>query len=396
MKKIVLILALMILITPVMALETLTKDNFATPDTEIKPEKSYYFPGDELSVEYVITPKNDDDMVLIGGDGNDDRRYAFSTALNDPFWTIGVNYYIGSKKEDYTGRKVRVDVKYFEIEEGKGVRSIEVNMTGKVPEVSSRLEVIDVVNVSIEEAEEDALPPLTVKVVNTQKFGEDIQKLRDDANSLKSDLDSAGVKYSQSDFDEINSLLDEVQSLVNNGKYLDADSKLKQAEDLLNQIASQADRLKAETIRDELKEKLDDAYLNLSILEVALNKVENSKNYTKYLQSYAELKSQYDSLKKDFDSADDLIGDGKYADAYNSLKDIEDDIEMLLRDTSNLKANVEAEAEKTPTGGFSLPGFEFNLPISPLYLVGIIVGAVVVVVIAIKLKGRRGKWDELR
>ncbi|AAB90313.1 coiled-coil domain-containing protein [Archaeoglobus fulgidus] len=401
MKKLMLILCLVVLIAPTAALETLTKDNFATPDTQVSPEKDYYFPGDTVSVDYIILPKTEDDMKLIGGeDYKTPRTYTFETALENPYWTIVIRYNYGSatKSEDFTGNKVKVDVYGLVIEgELKGVKYIEANLTGRIPSVTERVEEIDLVSVSVEQAEEDALPPLTVKVVNVQKFSEDISKVRADADKLKSDLDSAGVSYNQSDFDEVYSLLDEAYNLYIQGKYLEADDKINQAEEKLDEIASQADRLKAETLRSKLKDSLDNAYLNLSMLEVALNKIENSQNYTNYLQSYAELKSRYDDVKKDYDAADDLYKDGKYSDAYNSFKELEDDISSLLSDIMTLREKVDAEVTSSPTqGGFGLPALNVELPISPLYLAAALVVAAVAIVAAIKLRGGRRKWDELR
>ncbi|MBO8179048.1 MAG: hypothetical protein H0Z19_00980 [Archaeoglobus sp.] len=396
MKKIVAVLLLLILATPALALETLTKDNFDTPETEIKPGKDYYLPGDEVTVTYRITPNTDDDMELIGGERDNPRTYTFETSLESTKWIIAVNYYLGSKTEEFLNDdKVKIEVKYFYVnEQKKGVRSIEVNLSGTVPSVSERLESIDVVNVSVEEAEEDALPPLKIKVVNTQKFSEDIQKVREDADSLKSDLESAGVQYNQSDFDEIYSLLESAESLVSQGKYVEADEKISEAEEKLDEIASQANKLKAETERDYVEDMLNKAYLNLSVVEVALNKVADSKNYTAYVETYAELKSQYDSLKSQFDDANQMIEDKKYSDAYEKLKELKPQVEDLLSNIDKLKTKI--ENEKSEEGGFSLPSLNIELPISPLYIIaGIIVG-VVVVVAAIKFRGGRRKWDELR
>lgn len=397
MKKLMLImLALAVLIAPVMALETLTKDNFDTPETQVTPEKDYYLPGDEITVTYKITPKTDDDMELIGGEKDNPRTYTFKTSLENTKWTVKISYYLGITSEDYTGDKIKVDVKYFYLDEQrKGVRSIEVNMTGKVPSVTSRLETIDVINVSIEDAEEDALPPLQIKVVNTQKFGEDIQKVRADADSLKSDLEAAGVQYNQSDFDEIYSLLDDAQSLVSQGKYLEADEKITQAEEKLNEIAAQADKLKAETERDYVEDLLNKAYLNLSVTEIALNKVAESKNYSTYVETYAELKSQYDSLKSQFDDANQMITDKKYSEAYEKLKELRPQAENLLSSIIELKTKIENEKPEEG-GGLSLPTLKLSLPFSPLYLAAGVVVVVVAVVAALKLRGGRRKWDELR
>ncbi len=396
MKKLMILLALAVLIAPVMALETLTKDNFDTPETQVTPEKDYYLPGDEITVTYKITPKTDDDMELIGGEKDNPRTYTFKTSLENTKWTVKISYYLGITSEDYTGDKIKVDVKYFYLDEQrKGVRSIEANMTGKVPSVTSRLETIDVINVSIEEAEEDALPPLQIKVVNTQKFGEDIQKVRADADSLKSDLEAAGVQYNQSDFDEIYSLLDDAQSLVSQGKYLEADEKITQAEEKLNEIAAQADKLKAETERDYVEDLLNKAYLNLSVTEIALNKVAESKNYSTYVETYAELKSQYDSLKSQFDDANQMITDKKYSEAYEKLKELRPQAENLLSSIIELKTKIENEKPEEG-GGLSLPTLKLSLPFSPLYLAAGVVVVVVAVVAALKLRGGRRKWDELR
>lgn len=392
------LLSLIFLVVPVTALETLTKDNFSTPEISINPEKDYYLPGDEVMVSYIITPKTQNDMILIGGDPNNNRLYSFKTDLGNARWTININYYLGATSNDYTGDRADVEVKYLYLDENrKGVRSIKVNLTSTVPSVSSRIEFIDVVNVSIEEAEKGALPPLIIKVVNTQKFGEDIRKIRSNADSLKSSFESEGVSYNKSEFDQVHSLLDSAQSLVNSGEYLEADEKLKQAEDLLSQIYSQSDRLRAETLRDELQKKLDNAYLNLSVVEIVLEKIEANQNYTKYVQSYVELKGRYKLLKSKFNSADNLISDKKYVEAYNKLKDIKDDVYQLLFDINSLKSNVEAEKVTTPTGGFSLPALTgLKLPFSPLYFAVVIAAVVVAVAVVLKLRRGRRKWDELR
>ena len=399
MRKLLLILAVLVLIQPVIALEHLTSDNFDQPDTSVNPEKAYYLPGDEISVSYKITPKTSDDRELIGGEQDNPRTYTFRTPLLNPSWTISINYYMGSTTQDYTGNEVRVDVKYFYLDEQrKGVRSIEVNLSGKLPDVDTRLENVAVINVTVEEADSDVLPPLVVKVVNKQKFSEDIQKVKSDTDSLKSDLDEAKVPYNQSDFDEIYSLLDDAQELVNTGKYIEADGKIELAEEKLEDLTSKAEKLKAETERDLVDNLLGEVYLNMSVTEVALSKVSNSKNYTAFVETYAELKSRYDNLKEEFDSAKQLINDEKYSEAYNKLSDLKPEVEKLLEDVNELKSKIEKESGKE-SGGFSLPFISItlpSLPFPPLYLAAAVVAAAGVVVAAVIVKRRRGRWDELR
>ncbi len=397
MRKILLILALLIIIQPVFGLEHLTSDNFDQPDTSVTPDKTYYLPGDIISATYKITPKTDDDMELIGGEKDNPRTYTFSTDLEDARWTISINYYMGSWTEDFTGSEVRIDVKYFYLDEQrKGVRSIEVNVSGKLPGVDKRLENVAIVNVSIEEADSDALPTLTVKVVNRQKFLDDIQDVRSSTDVLKADLDNAGVAYNESDFNEIYSLLDDAQNLVNQGKYIEADGKIVLAEEKLSDLTSKAERLKAETERDYIDDLLNKVYLNLSITEVSLNKVGSSKNYTLYVETYAELKSRYDEYKSEFDNAKQLINDKKYSEAYDKFLNLKPEVEDLLNDVLNLKERVEKESQSKPEG-FRLPFINIpQLPIPPVYLA---VGALVAVVAAaavVIMKRRRGKWDELR
>ncbi len=397
MRKILLILAMLVIIQPVLALEHLTSDNFDQPDTSVSPVKTYYLPGDSISATYKITPKTDDDMELIGGEKDNPRTYTFKTSLEDAKWTISINYYMGSWTEDFTGSEVRVDVKYFYLDEQrKGVRSIEVNVSGKLPSVDTRVKNVDIVNVSIEDADADALPPLTVKVVNKQKFSEDIQKVRSDTDSLKSDLDEAKVPYNESDFNEIYSLLDDAQNLVDQGKYVEADGKIDLAESKLQDLASKAEKLKAETERDYIDDILNKIYLNLSVAEVTLNKIGGSKNYTLFVETYAELKSKYDDFKSQFDDAKQLIDDKKYSEAYDKLSKLKPEVESLLSNVLDLRTKIEEESEKKPEG-FSLPFINIpKLPFPPLYLAAG-AGAVVVAVAAVLImRRRRGKWDELR
>uniref|UniRef100_A0A7C3RCK9 Uncharacterized protein n=1 Tax=Archaeoglobus fulgidus TaxID=2234 RepID=A0A7C3RCK9_ARCFL len=394
MKKIAIPLLLVILIAPALALETLTKDNFDTPETQITPEKVFYLPGETVTAEYIILPKSEKDMKLIGGEDYDTPRiYTFETDLENPHGVYTIYYYKAGTFGDvlnFVGKKAKVNVPGLIINnELRGVEKISVNITGLTPSISSRLELINLIKISIKDAEEDALPPLTIKVVNTQKFGEDIQKVRADAASLKSDLDSAGVQYNQSDFDEISSLLSSAENFVSQGKYVEANEKITEAEEKLKEIASQADKLKAETERDHIEDILNRAYLNLSVLEIALNKVANSKNYTTYVQTYAELKSKYDSLKKQFDDADKMITDKKYSAAYEKLKAMRPDAENLLKSILELKTKIENEKPES-----IFPSLKLDLSLLPY--IAAAVAAAVVVFAAVKLRGRRRKWDELR
>ncbi|WP_290596639.1 MULTISPECIES: hypothetical protein [unclassified Archaeoglobus] len=397
MRKILLILAFILLIQPVIALEHLTADNFDQPETSVNPEKNYYFPGDNIQATYIITPKTDDDMELIGGEKDNPRTYTFKTSLENAQWTeVTINYYLGSWSEDVKGNEAKIDVKYFYLdEERKGVRSIEVNISGIIPQVDERIKNVIIVNVTVEDCDDDALSPLTVKVVNVERFLEDIQKLRSDADNLKLDLENAGVTYNESDFDEVYSLLDSAEKLVDKGSYVEADDKITQAENKLEDISSKADKLKAETARDYVDSVLDEAYLNLSVTEVSLNKVAESENYTLFVESYAELKSTYDELKKEFDDAIQMIEEGKYIQAYEKLTELKPKADTLLKDVNDLLSRIEGEPKGE--GGFSIPfNLQFTLPFSLLYLVAIVGAAAVAIAVAIVLRRRRGKWDELR
>jgi len=211
---------------------------------------------------------------------------------------------------------------------------------------------------------------------------------------VKSSLDSEGVKYNESSFNEIFDLLNSAESLAGRKDYISADEKIRLAENKLEEVKAYADRQKAESLRDELKKELDEAYTNLSYAEVMLNNVKGSENYTAYLKSYAELKSLFDSLKSSLSNAENLISSKNYKDAYNSLKSMQDDLKKLISGISDLQTKLEAEGKR---GGFSLPVLQLpiQLPVSPLYL-GIVAAVVIVAALAIKIRGGRRKWDELR
>ncbi|MET1123726.1 MAG: hypothetical protein ABWW66_00490 [Archaeoglobaceae archaeon] len=392
MRKLALILTLLLIFAPASALEHLTKDNFEL-ETSVTPEKSYYYPGETISATYKIMPASSDpdDMELIGGERDNPRTYTFSTELEQAEWLITVHYYKGSLAEEFSGRKVEVEVKYFYIDEQqKGVRYIEVNVTGKLPEVEERLEDVIVVNASVEDCEPDALQPLKVKVVNEAKFSEDIGSLRSKAEELKSELDEAGVKYNQSDFDEVFDLLSDAESLAADRKFLEADEKIREAESKLSEIEAKADELKARTLLEELEDLMDNLYYNLTALEFSLKKAEGSGNYTNYVSLYAEYKSEYDSIKSKFDDAKELYEDGKYSDAYEALGEVKPEAEQLLKNIQNLISRIESEGESFKFPGLAIP----SLQIDPLYLV--VAAAAAVIIAAIIFRRRRGRWDELR
>ncbi len=394
MRKLIILAIALLLVQPVIALEHIGKDNFAEPEATITPEKSYYLPGEEIKVSYKITPKTEEDMEKIGGEENNPRMYTFETSLTDAKWTIMVNYYLGSWSEEFTGSKVRVNVKFFYLDpERKGVRSIIVNLSGKLPEPEKRLENVVVLNVSVEDCDPGALEEVRVKVVNPDKFPADIADIRKRAEDLKKELEAANASYDKKIFDEISSLIAAAESLVQERKYIEADEKISLAESKLEEVAGESDKLKAEALKEYLSETMKEIGVNISFVEVALKELTSSKNYTALLEKFAELKARYDKLDKSYDEAEKLYEEEKYADAYEKFSEIKDDVENLAKDVSSLRKVVESESKSKPSN------LAFNLPL-PTFGFGIwiyaAIAAAALVVVGIIVKRRRGKWDELR
>ncbi len=395
MRKLIILAIALLLVQPVLALEHIGKDNFEEPEISIKPEKSYYLPGEVISVDYKIMPKTEDDMEKIGGDENNPRTYSFKTSLLDADWMITINYYTGSWAEEFTGSEASVDVKYFYLdEERKGVRSIIVNLTGKLPKPEKRLENVVVLNVSVEDCDPGALEEVRVKVVNPDKFPEDIADVRKRAEDLKKELEAANASYDKKIFDEISSLIAAAESLVQERKYIEADEKISLAESKLEEVARESDKLKAEALKEYLSETMKEIGVNISFVEVALKELTSSKNYTALLEKFAELKARYDELDKSYDEAEKLYEEEKYTDAYEKFSEIKDDVENLAKDVSSLRKVVESESKSRPSD------FAFNLPLPTfgfgIWIYAVVLAAAALVVVAILVRRRRGRWDELR
>jgi len=176
------ILVLLLLVTPVAGAEWLTRDNFVDPPVIEVNDETYipditsitFYPGDFVKIRYIIQPKSDADAKLI-----DDRYYYILTSLENANISIDLRYKNGAATLDIEEFSLKVP----DADSLDGIASIEIELTGYIPSITSKLEEKAIMWIKVQDAEDNVLPPVTVTIKSTtltkDNFAEPIIKVND-------------------------------------------------------------------------------------------------------------------------------------------------------------------------------------------------------------------------
>ncbi|AIY90579.1 hypothetical protein [Geoglobus acetivorans] len=340
---VMLLLAVLITVTPVLAAETITKDNFAEPVIEPK-LKDYYFPGDAISFNLTIEPKTSDDAELIDG-----RIYEFNTSLENSLIRVMVEYKDGGAITQQGGSYVKADVGDWDF----GLDRIKVEVSGTVPEVNSRIQNVVVLGIDIQDAESNAVPPVVIKVVNKGLFNSYIQQLENRYSELEgkaSSLEDRGAKVGEikSKLNSAKAKLDEGKDYFSNGKYGDANTTLGEAENLLNEAQNMLRKVEVELLRDVVSQKLDIMLEKMTGLEIRIQQLKSRGEQTlDYEIKLEEFKRSYSDLKARLSQADDYLSNNLYDDAETTLEKVKTDVDMEIDAINSLISQL--PVEETPT-----------------------------------------------
>lgn len=408
--KLILFLLIFIVVaslTPLaMAAEQLTKDDFADPHPE-GINKTYYKPGESIAITYYIRPKTDDKATRLDGDSiSNPRVYGVYTSLVNPKIKAKIVYKNGpivypEPGEDY----LAVKVGYWE----DGLDTIRVEVSGKIPSITTRVEEKTILWINVTDADPDVLPPVKIKIVNIGKFDEDIRSIDSEVQKLNKEIErleeaGASVAVAKEKLNLAVNYFNDGKSQYNKGNYIEADSLLKKAEEFIKEAQKELVKAEATHLFYKAKDKLEDEILPLiSELEITIKQAKDSgittTEYEFKLNKIKEIKAEYSvQLDKLDRTAREYLDRGLYEDAktislevLEASQKIEDSTKTLI---DELKAKMREEgATPKPTEEPSL--FE-NID---LKMVGIGIGAIALIAIAIVgiVKFiRRRKWDELK
>ncbi len=406
-----LLLSLMLIATPVMAAEQLTKDDFAEPVVE-GINKTFYLVGDEISASYIVQPKTDDKATRL-----DNRYYEIYNYLDSPEIKVEVVYKQGGivikEGEDYLNVKVN--------EWEYGLDSLKIKISGKIPKVDERVEDFVVLRVNVTDADADVLKPVVVKAVNQNAFSGAISSLEskvEELNSKASELENLGIAVgvAKQKINTAKDYLSDGKNYYNQKKYLEADSSLSKAEEYLNEAENELIRLDVNYRLTQAEDKLDNFLEKISELDSAVLQLrEKGIATTAYDIKLQQFKTKYNSLYNRLEvNAKDYIDNGLYDDAKAAIESVVKEVDQATSEIDGLISEIKAQIPEetpapTPTATpASTPSEPFYSGIVEffqekrdviVFYGGLLAGIVVLVFVGYKASKaymKRRKWDELK
>lgn len=394
MRTLIGVAIILLLMHTAMGLETLTSANFSV-EIKVFPEKDYFFAGDTVEVNYVISPKSANEKLKIGGEPGNPRSYYFRTPLLNPSWILEIKYAgVSAVQQDFKDSSFAIEVKYYSIgEEGReGVDRISANLKGKVPETTLRLKDVNILLISVEEATSDALKPVTIKVVNKTAFIMDLSSLGLEISDVKNKLDVEGIEYSREEFESLENLLKQAENAFNGEEYILAHNTLTQVERRLDNLTKLADELRAKNIYQKLYNTSLNLTVKLEELQLLIQNLRGTEYFANLSSNFASLKANNELLRSKLTVVKDYIDRSEFAKAYEESKKLEKSIEELRENVERLYNEVYYLQK---SGGIDIISIAKNYStyIFVIFLAILLIFALSTVVGRLK---KRRKWDELK
>ncbi len=345
MKKILPVMILL-LIGVALAAEQISSDNFSEPIIEPK-LKDFYLPGETLSFNLTIQPKTDDDAKKIDG-----RYYEFSTSLESAEITVKVVYGGTGAIRYFTGKDyVKADVKDWE----DGVVEIKVEVSGRVPNVEGRLSEIYALYVDIQDAEENAVPPVKIKVVNVQAFESYISELKSKLSSLKDKADELEAKgvyvvLAKEKLKTAEDSLKDGENYFSSKEYILANESLSKAESYIVEAEKSLRKAELEYKKSKLEEELGDLLYLMDEADVIVTKLKSEGISTlNYEIKLEDFKRTYAELNQKLATAGDYIDKELFDDAEKLLNEVEKTLDEKIDEINGMIAEMQGLIKETPT-----------------------------------------------
>ncbi|RLI89248.1 MAG: hypothetical protein DRO98_01480 [Archaeoglobales archaeon] len=410
-----------IAIHPAFALEKLNTSDFKEPDVTLKVNGEDLKPtlsngkfvidkvcekGDTVEITYVIEPIDEDKAKEVDG-----RTYTARTELEGAVIKATVYYKNGGGVgyESSPGKKY-LDIKVGEWEDG--LDKINVEIRDDVPAPSARLKEINALRFDVQEAEENCLPPVVLLVIDYDRFKSDISSMKERYNNLSAVLDQYIGKTDTSGLSNYLNYASQnislAESYYNDGEYIKADERLNYASEWLDKADTEAKKVKAEYACSQADERLREIGKSLDKIELYLDQIEskelvNTSTLLGYKSEFKGLQDESSSLAEELAVAKAYINDGKYSEAEIKANNIISEAEKLANSANALFEELKkvVSPEETATPEPTQTAEEFKMPGIPIdiKLVGVIVGGIIAIALAImgiQRYMKRRKWDELK
>ncbi len=372
------------------AAEQIGKDDFASNFPTVEPKKDYYSQGDKVTVTYLIQPKTEDEEAR---KKLDNRHYIISTELNQPEWKISVVYYDGGIESFSVRDEKEVDVHVKDWEEG--LKQISINLTGVIPQISDWYEEVTLLSFQISDADENSIEPVTVKVVDSSKFEAELSDIESEYNELYYQVENATF-----DISDILDLLKHVKEDLEYAEKYYSEGKFEEAEDSLNSAKENLENARNEFLKaslnhrfEELDKEKKDISAELTLLKYEIDELEKKGLNVVFLKANVSgIEDDLETLDKTLSKVSIYLESENYASAEKNIEIAEEKLNDIKNELDKLKSEVyNLKSEQKGLLDALLQYSEQYL----LYITGVLV-VVIVAVLVVKFRGRRGKWDELR
>ncbi|RLI74630.1 hypothetical protein DRO97_05570 [Archaeoglobales archaeon] len=401
---------LLFIIQPCLAAVHLNASDFADPHPVLEPSKDYYKEGDEVSLNYTVAPKTESDATDLDG-----RYYDLHTSLNYPVFEVIIAYRNGG----ILYPNIKPWEKDVSIEVGDwedGLDYVKIELSGKIPAPKTRLEEISILWINVSDAADDALPPVKVKVIDFNKFTDDINSLKtrlQDLEDRSKELDELGADVVDADkvLKTASENLGDAEEYYKDGEYLKADQKLDEVEKGLKDADHELNKAEAEYLYEEAQEDLNEVQLLIVQFEYLIQQAKGEDIVvTLYEFNLTKTKSDYNIQLDRLEKVDNYIEEEDFDKAKEKANDIINASAEMKTNIENNIAEIEGlitERTKTSTPSPTPTQAPFSIDLSfitqNIHLILKVLAAIGLIIIAVfgAYKGirryrRRRKWDELK
>ncbi len=364
--KIVLLLAILItllfVISPVLAAEHLNASDFGSPNPQ-GVGKEYYKPGERLEFLYYIVPADEDKKVKL-----DDRYYYVYSSLDGVSLRATVFLATGASiQHQYLNGRCQNPEDSCEILDGTvkmsfhigdtgsqgGVDEIEVEVKGTVPSVEKRLETVKALWFEVSDADSNVLPPVEIRVLNLNKFTQDLDNVKERYKSLSTDAthleeEGAVTVDAQRYLDKARDNITLAENYYKDGNYIQSDNKLTNAENLLDQAAFELSKARANYVYEKAKNELEKLSVAIVQFDYTINEAKDAGiPVSSYEFQLITLKSKYTNLAEKNDQTADYLEKNEFDDVIKRSNNVINKSAELTMQTNSLISELKKKIDET-------------------------------------------------
>ncbi|RXE55880.1 hypothetical protein ABH15_06590 [Methanoculleus taiwanensis] len=338
---------------------------FTITTETINPASGALEPGQQVTAHYKIA------YSMTTADGSDES-FDFSTGLQNPVWTFTI-YRDGVGINTFTRGGFYPTITEFELSYGSGNIELDAQLRGSAPSSSTgTVEVVKIEHVANGRVVDDHV--VTREVLNPAEVASQLAAREKQLSDLKVNIDQKAAEG--------------VDVTAATAKYNTAADAIERAK---TASATQAATLlaTAKTNMDSAANLLEKAWAEKDVGDAAatIQQVDDLITYFKDNRSMGSdarvvaIITKRESAVQYYTTASDELTRGNYAAAKTKAADAETKATEALNDATALRTEIG-------------DGFSFNFGSTLLYI-GVGVVLILLVVGAVVVYRRRGKWDEL-